>query len=80
MGQVLHGSATTTDPWPPFSGRCLLVDADDCAVDHEIYVVPVGRERVESPLPHTGMTPSAETAVNRLPPTIAFRQIAPVRA
>jgi hypothetical protein len=54
--------------------------ADDCTVDHEICAVAVGGERIEYPLPHAGMTPSAETAMDRLPPTIAFRQIAPMRA
>jgi hypothetical protein len=64
----------------PLSGHRLLVGTDDSAVEHEICVISTGRERVEFPFPPTGMTPSAETAMDRLPSTITFRQIAPMRS
>jgi len=63
---------------PPFSGRRLLMGADDGAVDHQILVVAVGGERVEHPLPYAGMAPPAETPMDALPPTVALRQVAPM--
>lgn len=65
---ILLWNVPAPDPWPPpFSSRGLLVGAHDRAVDHEICVVPIGGQRGEYPLPHTGMTPSAKTAMDRLP-------------
>jgi len=32
--------------------------ADDCAVDHQILVVAVCRQRLEHPLPYAGVTPA----------------------
>jgi hypothetical protein len=60
---AIHGrqSASKNAPapgsGPPFSGRRLLVRADDGAVDHQILVVATGRQRVEPPLPYAGMAP-----------------------
>jgi len=63
----------------PFSGRGLLMGADDRGVEHQILVVAIGGQRGEHPLPHTCMTPAAETFVHRLPLSVALRQVAPMR-
>lgn len=67
----------------PFSGRSLLVDANDGAVDHQILVVPAGGQRIEHPLPPVGMAPATEASMHRLPLAVAFRrshQCAPDRS
>jgi hypothetical protein len=80
---AIHGrqSASKNAPapgsGPPFSGRRLLVRADDGAVDHQILVVAIGRQRVEHPLPYAGMAPAAEAPVHGLPASVALRQVAP---
>ena len=53
--------------------------ANDGAVDHQILVVAIGGQRLEHPLPNPGVTPAAEATVYRLPFSVAFRQVAPMR-
>ena len=57
----------------------VLVRAHDRAVEHQIFVVPVRGQRLEHPLPYSGMTPTAEAAIHRLPLAVALGQVAPVR-
>lgn len=54
--------------------------ANDGAVDHQILVVPIRRQRLEHPLPDTGMAPAVKAPVYGLPFAIALRKIAPVCA
>ncbi len=63
---------------PPLFRRRLLVSANDRAVDHQILVVPVRRQRLEHPLPDAGMAPATEASVHRLPLAVAVRKIAPM--
>ena len=49
----------------------------DSAVDHGVFVVRVGRQKLERPAPHTALGPSAEARVNRLPIAESLRQVAP---
>ena len=46
-------------------------------VDHRIFVVGIGREMLEDPLPDSRLRPPAETPVHVFPIPEAFRQIAP---
>jgi hypothetical protein len=54
--------------------------ANDRAVDHQISVITVGRQRLEHLLPDAGMAPTAEAFMDRLPLAIPFRQVALMRA
>lgn len=56
------------------------MSANDRAVDHQVLVVAIRRQRLEHTFPNTGMTPSTEALVYRLPFAIALRQVTPVRA
>jgi hypothetical protein len=52
----------------------------DGAVDHQVLIVAIGRQRVENPLPDAGIAPAAEAAMDCLPFAVAFRQCAPERS
>ena len=52
----------------------------DGAVDHQVLIVPVGRQRIKDPFPYASMTQPAEPAMDRFPFAIPLRQIPPVRA
>jgi hypothetical protein len=55
----------------------MLMGAHNGAVDHGVFIVCVGREMLENPLPHTGLCPTAEPAMHILPITEALRQVTP---
>jgi hypothetical protein len=54
--------------------------AHDGAIEHQVTVVAILRQRREDPLPHPGVRPPAEALMHRLPSAIALRQVTPVRA
>jgi hypothetical protein len=54
--------------------------ANDRAVDHQVLVVTVSRQRLEHPLPDAGMAPAAEALMNGLPLAITVGKVTPVRA
>jgi hypothetical protein len=63
---------------PSFFGpSCMLMRADNRAVDHRIFIVGIIGQVFEKTLPHAGFCPSAETGVNRFPGPETLRQIAP---
>ncbi len=55
----------------------MLVGAHDGAVDHRVFVVGIGSEMLEDPLPDAGFRPAAEVPVNVAPLPEALRQVAP---
>ena len=55
----------------------MLVIAHDGAVDHRVFVVGIGREMLEDPLPDTGFRPAAEAPMTVAPLPKALRQVAP---
>jgi len=54
--------------------------AHDRAVDHRVFIVGIGSQMLENPLPNAGLGPSAEAPVDVLPIAEALRQIAPRNA
>lgn len=58
----------------------MLMGAHDGAVDHGVFVIGIGRQKLEHPAPHPALGPSTEARVNRLPVTEALRQVAPGNA
>src|SRR6185437_14784833 len=55
----------------------VLMGTHDGAVDHRIFVVGVGCEMPEHPLPHAGPGPAAEAPMRVFPIAEALGQIAP---
>jgi len=55
----------------------MLMGPHDGAVDHGVFVVRVGRQKLERRAPHAALGRSAEARVNRLPIAEALRQVAP---
>ena len=55
----------------------MLMSAHDGAVDHGVFVVRIGREKLEQPAPHTALCPSAEAGMDCLPSAEALGQVAP---
>jgi hypothetical protein len=58
----------------------MLVSAHDGAVDHGVFVVGVGRQKLEHTAPHAAAGPSAEARMDRLPIAEALRQVTPGNA
>ena len=58
----------------------MLVRTHDGGVDHHVFVVVVTRQQLEKALENPALRPPAETLVDDLPITKAFRQIAPGNA
>jgi len=52
----------------------------DRAVDHGVFVVGVGRQVLEQPLPHASLGPAAEAGLHLDPAAEALGQIAPGEA
>ncbi len=72
--------ATGRSPGPCrffLSAGAVLVRAHNGPVDHRIFVVGIGREMLEDPLPDSRLRPPAEAPVHVFPIPEAFRQIAP---
>src|SRR5579862_3790479 len=65
---------------PPFSGRCLLVGANQSGVEHEVLILAIFDESLEDTLPHAALGPAREAGVDALPLAVSFRQVVPVRA
>ena len=55
----------------------MLMGAHDGAVDHGVFVIRIGRQKLEHPAPHPAPGPSTEARVNCLPVAEALRQVAP---
>jgi hypothetical protein len=56
----------------------LLIGGNDGALDHEILIVSISRQRFEDQFSRAGMTPSTETAVHSFPFTGGFRPLTPM--
>ncbi len=72
--------ATGRSPGPCrffLSPGAVLVSAHNGTVDHRIFVVGIGREMLEDPLPDSRLRPLAEAPVHVFPIPGAFQQIAP---
>ena len=59
---------------PPFSGRRLLMGANDGAVDHQVEVVAILGQCGEDPISDAGLRPSAETGMDALPDPVTLRR------
>jgi len=55
----------------------MLVGAHDGAVNHGVFIIGIGSQKLEELLPHTLLGPSAEPPMGVLPITELFGQIAP---
>lgn len=51
--------------------------AHDGAVDHRVFVIGIGSQVLENPLPNPRFRPAAVTAMDVLPVAKAFGQVAP---
>jgi hypothetical protein len=61
---------------PDFFGTgAVLVSAHDGAVDHRVFVVGIGCEMLEDPLPDSGFSLAAEAQMDILPVAEAFRKV-----
>ena len=56
------------------------MSAHDGAVDHGVLVVSLGRQMLEQPLPHAGLSPAAEAGLHLDPTAEPLGQIAPGNA
>lgn len=55
--------------------RAVLRGRDNCAVDHDVFVVVIGGQMPENPLNHIAFTPAAQSSVTILPVAEMRRQI-----
>ena len=55
----------------------MLMRAHDGAVDHRVFVVGIGCERLKNTRPDAGCGPATEAPMHVFPVAEAFRQIAP---
>ena len=58
----------------------MLVDADECAIDEDIFEIGIIAERFENALPNALVGPAPEARIYREPLAERLRQIAPRRA
>ena len=63
-----------------FCADAVLMGAYNGAVDHRAFIVGIGGEEAEDPLPDAGFRPSAEAAMHVDRVTEAFGQVAPGNA
>jgi len=58
----------------------MLVSPHDRAVDHRVFVVGIGRQSLEQPLPHSFIGPAGKAHMDLYGIAKALRQIAPGNA
>jgi hypothetical protein len=58
----------------------VLVGPHNGAIDHGVFVVRIGSQRLENPLPHATFRPARVPGVDLLPIAEPFRQIPPRNA
>src|SRR5436190_23469577 len=75
---IRRGIVRSPGPRPVFLGAgAVLMSAHDGAVDHRVFIVGVGGEMPEHPLPHPGLGPATEPPMRVLPIAEALGQVAP---
>ncbi|PCK69784.1 hypothetical protein PL1_1408 [Paenibacillus larvae subsp. larvae B-3650] len=64
----------------PFCPRPVLVNTDNGGIEHDAFIIGIGRKDIQHAIEYACFFPSAESGVYRLPRSVVFGQIAPRRS